>query len=211
MRTGGPAKNVRVRVPKPWNQNRRASWNGASFVDCWMRKSTGCPRRIAVQSCFVTLRGSRTRRRHAGCGARRGACAGGWTEHEKLRDRLTRRGVAPLASLTALVASGEAASASVIVPPPLVAGTVATLARTATASAVSATGSTAALELAESVFRAMFVAKLKLAGLLVAGILALGTLPFVVALEPAGRRRRPETIRCDRGARLRRPPSRGSP
>ncbi len=103
---------------------------------------------------------------------------------QKLRDRLTRRGIAPLAGLTALAAGGEAASASVVVPSPLVAGTVATLTRAATASAVSATGSTAALELAEGVFRAMFVAKLKLAALLVAAILALGTLPFVVALEP---------------------------
>ena len=105
---------------------------------------------------------------------------------QKLRDRLSRRGLTPLAGLTALAAGAEAASASVVVPSPLVAGTVATLARAATAKAVSATGSTAALELAESVFRAMFVAKLKLAALLVAAILALGTLPFVVALEPRG-------------------------
>ncbi len=105
---------------------------------------------------------------------------------QKLRDRLTRRGVAPLAGLTALAAGGDAAFASVVVPSPLVIGTVATLARAATASAVSATGSTAALELADGVFRSMFVAKLKLVALLVAGILALGTLPFVVAFEPRG-------------------------
>ena len=76
---------------------------------------------------------------------------------------------------------GEVASAAV--PAPLVAATVATLARAATATAVSATASTAALELADGVFRAMIVAKLKLAALLVVGILALGALPLVVALE----------------------------
>ncbi len=104
----------------------------------------------------------------------------------KLRDRLTRRGLAPAAGLTALVAGGEAVAAGVVVPASLVAETVATLARAATASAVSATGSTAALELAEGVFRSMFVAKLKLAAILVVGILALGAIPLVVALEPRG-------------------------
>ena len=88
-----------------------------------------------------------------------------------------------------------------VVPSPLVAGTVSTLARAATASAVSATGSTAAFELAEEVFRAMFVAKLKPAALLVAGILALGTLAFVVRASRVGRRWLPETIRRDRAAR----------
>ncbi len=105
---------------------------------------------------------------------------------EKLRDRLTRRGLAPAAGLTALAAGGEAASAGVVVPASLLAETVATLARAATASAVWATGSTAALELAEGVFRSMFLAKLKLAAILVVGILALGALPLVVALEPRG-------------------------
>ncbi len=103
---------------------------------------------------------------------------------QKLRDRLTRRGLAPAAGLTALAAAGENASAAV--PAPLVAAMVATLARAATASAVSATASTAALELADGVFRSMIVAKLKLAALLVVGILTLGTLPLLVALEPSG-------------------------
>ena len=44
-------------------------------------------------------------------------------------------------------------------------------------------GLPAALELADGVFRAMVVAKLKLAALLIVGILALGALPLVVALE----------------------------
>ncbi len=104
---------------------------------------------------------------------------------QKLRDRLTRRGLAPAALLAALAAGGEAASAAV--PASLVAATVATLARAATASAVTATASTSALELADGAFRAMFVARLKLTALAVVGILALGSLPLLVALEPRGR------------------------
>ena len=100
---------------------------------------------------------------------------------QKLRDRLTRRGLAPAAVLASLAAGGESASAAV--PAPLVAATVATLARAATATAVSGTASTAALELADGVFRAMIVAKLKLAAVLVVGILALGALPLLVALR----------------------------
>ena len=105
----------------------------------------------------------------------------------KLRDRLTRRGLAPAAGLTTLAALGEAASAAV--PAPLLAATVATLARAATASAVATTESAAAaIELADGVFRAMIVAKLKLAAMLVFGILALVALPLVFALEPRGPR-----------------------
>ena len=55
---------------------------------------------------------------------------------EKLKDRLTRRGLAPAAGLAALAMGGEGASAAV--PAPLIAATVATLARAATATAVSA-------------------------------------------------------------------------
>jgi RNA polymerase sigma factor (sigma-70 family) len=80
---------------------------------------------------------------------------------QKLKDRLVRRGVAPAAGLTALAAGGDSASAAV--PAPLIAGTIATLARAATATAVSGTDSASALELADGVFRAMIVAKVKLA------------------------------------------------
>ena len=59
---------------------------------------------------------------------------------EKLRDRLTRRGLAPTVGLGALAAGGEAASAA-SVPASLVAATVATLARAATATAVSGAAS----------------------------------------------------------------------
>jgi RNA polymerase sigma factor (sigma-70 family) len=94
---------------------------------------------------------------------------------QKLKNRLTRRGLAP-AGLAALAMGGEGASAAVSAP--LIAGTVATLARAATAKAVSVTASTAAFELAEGVFQAMIIAKLKLAAsFLAAGaiILAVGT------------------------------------
>ncbi len=70
---------------------------------------------------------------------------------EKLRDRLTRRGLAPAVGLAALAAGGEAASATVLAP--LVAATVATLARAATATAVSGAASASAIELADGVFR----------------------------------------------------------
>ena len=81
---------------------------------------------------------------------------------------------------------GESASAAV--PPSLLAETSATLARAATATAISVGRSAAVLELADGVFRAMAVARLKLAALVVVGIIALGTLPLVLALEPGGRR-----------------------
>jgi RNA polymerase sigma factor (sigma-70 family) len=94
----------------------------------------------------------------------------------KLQDRLVRRGVAPAAALAALAVGGDATAAAV--PAPLVAATVATLARAATATAVSTTASTAALELADGVFRSMVVAKLRLAASFLAAaaiILAAGT------------------------------------
>ena len=58
---------------------------------------------------------------------------------EKLRSRLVRRGLAPSAALIASALGAETASASV--PLPLIAGTVSTLGRAATARAVAATGS----------------------------------------------------------------------
>ncbi len=81
---------------------------------------------------------------------------------QKLKDRLVRRGVAPAAGLAALAAGGDSAAAAV--PASLVAETVTTLARAATATAVSGTASASALELADGVFRAMIVAKLRVAG-----------------------------------------------
>jgi RNA polymerase sigma factor (sigma-70 family) len=105
---------------------------------------------------------------------------------QKLKDRLGRRGVAPAAGLAALAAGAESASAAV--PAPLIAGTIATLTRAATATAVSGAASVSALELADAVFRGMIVAKLKVAALLVAGMIALGAMSLVVALEPNGPR-----------------------
>ncbi len=72
--------------------------------------------------------------------------------------------------------AGDMASAAV--PSSWIAGTVATLGRAATARAVSTTVSAGALELADGVFRAMILAKLKLAASFVvaaAVILAVGT------------------------------------
>jgi RNA polymerase sigma factor (sigma-70 family) len=88
----------------------------------------------------------------------------------KLKDRLTRRGLAPGAGLAGL-ATGSG-SASTTVPASLISGTVDTLTRAATATAVSATGTTAALELADGISRAIFVTKLKFA----ASFLAAGTI-----------------------------------
>jgi RNA polymerase sigma factor (sigma-70 family) len=106
---------------------------------------------------------------------------------EKLKARLIRRGVVPAVGLAALSAGGEVASAAV--PVPMVAATVATLVRAATATAVSGIASATVLEVANSVFLSMFVAKVRLAAWLVAGILTLGALPLVVALEPLGPKR----------------------
>ena len=95
---------------------------------------------------------------------------------QKLKERLTRRGVAPATALAAFAAGAEVASAAV--PAPLVAAMVATLTRAATATAVSGAASAAALELADGVFRAMIVAKLKVATSFLAAaaiILAAGT------------------------------------
>jgi RNA polymerase sigma factor (sigma-70 family) len=77
---------------------------------------------------------------------------------ETLRGRLIRRGVAPAAGLAVLAAGGEAVGAAV--PASIVAATVATLARSATASAIS---SSAAMEMADGVFRAMVAARLRTA------------------------------------------------
>jgi RNA polymerase sigma factor (sigma-70 family) len=116
---------------------------------------------------------------------------------QKLKDRLVRRGVAPAAGLAALAAGAESASAAV--PTPLIAGTVATLARAATATAVSGAASTSALELADAVFRGMIVARLKVAALLVVGLFTLGAMSLVVALEPSGPRTSPRTAPTQAG------------
>jgi RNA polymerase sigma factor (sigma-70 family) len=93
---------------------------------------------------------------------------------QKLHDRLTRRGLAPAAGLAAMTVGAEVTHAAV--PPPLVAATLATLARDATATAVSTAAYPAALELADGVSRAMIVAKLKLA----ASFLAAGAIILAV-------------------------------
>jgi RNA polymerase sigma factor (sigma-70 family) len=131
--------------------------------------------RLPVVLCYLEGRTHEEAARRLRCSA--GSVRGRLDRaRQKLKDRLTRRGLAPAAGLAALAMGGEGASAAV--PAPLIAGTVATLARAATAKAVSVTASTAALELADGVFRAMIVAKLKLAAsFLAAGaiILAVGT------------------------------------
>ena len=120
------------------------------------------------------------------------------------------------AGLAALAAGAEVASAAV--PAPLVAATVATLTRAATATAITGTASTAALELADGVFRAMIVAKLKVAVSFMAAaaiMLAMGTAWLIVLggsfarggrditanVEPqaAGPAERPQVLDGDRG------------
>jgi RNA polymerase sigma factor (sigma-70 family) len=102
---------------------------------------------------------------------------------QKLRDRLSRRGLAPEAGLFAATLGTELAPAAV--PPALIAGTVATLGRAATAGAVATTVSTTVIELTDRVLRAMSLAKLELAAsglaagatLLAVGVALLATLP----------------------------------
>lgn len=107
---------------------------------------------------------------------------------EKLKVRLTRRGLAPSAGLIASALAGDMASAAV--PPSWVTGTVATLGRAATARAISGVASAAVLELADGVFRGMVLAKVKMAALVSASavILAVGavlltTLPHSLARD----------------------------
>ncbi len=85
---------------------------------------------------------------------------------QRLKTRLTRRGVVPSTGLIASSLAGDMASAAV--PPSWIAATVATLGRAATARAISTTVSASALELANGVFRAMILAKLKVAASFVA-------------------------------------------
>ena len=94
---------------------------------------------------------------------------------EKLRGRLVRRGVAPAAGLIVTALSAETAASAV--PPRLIGATVSTLGRAETARAIATTGvRTVVRELADGLIRTMILAKLKLAGSVVAGtaILALG-------------------------------------
>jgi RNA polymerase sigma factor (sigma-70 family) len=157
--------------------------------------------RRAVVLCYLEGRTHEEAARRLRCSA--GSLRGRLDRaRQKLKDRLIRRGVAPAAALAALAAGGEATAAAVAVPAPLVAATVATLARAATARAVSAAGSTAALELADGVFRSMVVAKFRLAAWLVVGILASGMLPLGVALElapPAAQAPPRAAVAADRG------------
>ncbi len=97
----------------------------------------------------------------------------------RLQNRLARRGVAPAIGLGALSSLSEAA-----VPAPLVSATVATLSRAATASA--AAGSINAIELANGVFRAMGIMRLKVAAavMVMAGLVAAGAFPMLAAREP---------------------------
>jgi RNA polymerase sigma factor (sigma-70 family) len=107
----------------------------------------------------------------------------------KLRDRLQRRGLAPETGL--VVPSLAAESARAAIPPGLFEGTVATLGRSATAQAVSATaGSAAVRALADGLIRSMMVAKLKLLGSMLtaaAVIVALGTALLITLPHSLGR------------------------
>ena len=109
---------------------------------------------------------------------------------EKLKIRLTRRGVAPSVAMITGVLTADLATAAV--PSSWVSGTMATMARAATARAVATTVSAAVLELADGVFRAMILAKLRFAASFVVAasvVLAVGavistSLTFSVAQAP---------------------------
>jgi RNA polymerase sigma factor (sigma-70 family) len=109
---------------------------------------------------------------------------------EKLKTRLTRRGFAPAAGLTGSALAADMASAAV--PSSWISGTVATLGRAATARAIATTVSATVLDLANGVFRAMIVARIKLAASLIsvaAVVLAVGgmltmSLTHSVAQDP---------------------------
>jgi RNA polymerase sigma factor (sigma-70 family) len=109
---------------------------------------------------------------------------------EKLKTRLTRRGFAPAAGLTGSALAADMASAAV--PSSWISGTVATLVRAATARAIATTVSATVLDLANGVFRAMIVARIKLAASFVAAaavVLAVGgvltmSLTHSVAQDP---------------------------
>ncbi|MHB1562387.1 MAG: sigma-70 family RNA polymerase sigma factor, partial [Isosphaeraceae bacterium] len=98
----------------------------------------------------------------------------------KLQERLARRGVSLAIGLGALSSLSEAA-----VPAPLISATIATLSRAATATA--AAGSMRAIELADGVFRAMGVVRLKVAAavMVMAGLVASGAMSMLAAREPA--------------------------
>ncbi|QEH31949.1 ECF RNA polymerase sigma-E factor [Aquisphaera giovannonii] len=100
-----------------------------------------------------------------------------------LKGRLIRRGVAPAAAATSLSAAGEANAA---VPAPLLGGTVAMLAKAATAEAVSAAIAPGILEASRGVVRGMIAARLTAAAAIVLGlgVLAMAAAPLVVAIEP---------------------------
>jgi RNA polymerase sigma factor (sigma-70 family) len=124
---------------------------------------------------------------------------------QKLRDRLTRRGLAPTAGLVTVALTVEPASAAV--PPSLLAGTVTTLMRAATARAVATTVSVAVRELADGVFRTMILSKLKLAASALAAVVALLAVGMVLPAALTHSLAHDETAGTTAGAS----PSNGAP
>jgi RNA polymerase sigma factor (sigma-70 family) len=112
---------------------------------------------------------------------------------ERLRRRLTTRGMAPGIGLIGSVLTADVWSA---VPPPMIAATVATLGRYTTARAVSSGISATILALADGVFTTMILSKVKavivtlVAGvaLLSAGAAAIAILPHAIEQEENARR-----------------------
>ena len=97
----------------------------------------------------------------------------------RLRDRLTRRGLAP-AALAALSTAGRAEAA---VPAPLVDETIGAATRFAAGRAAGVSAPVAAL--VQGVFRAMFLAKLKSAAALLAALLLVSTLMISTLAGPS--------------------------
>jgi RNA polymerase sigma factor (sigma-70 family) len=143
--------------------------------------------RRPVVICYVEGRthDEAARRLHCSTGSVRGRLD---RAREKLKDRLTRHGITPVAGLAALAIGGDAALAAV--PTVLIDGTVATLTRASTAKAVATTASTAALELANGMFRSMAFAKFRLAASLLAAsavVIAVGATWLMAKIGSAAR------------------------
>ena len=168
-RPGGESKAARPEAVWPVCDLERGELR--AMIDEEIRRLPEKYRRPVVL-CYLEGRSHEEAARRLRCSA--GSVRGRLDRaRRKLQGRLIRRGVAPAAGLAALAAGGEAVSATV--PASMTAATVATLARAATARAVSS-ASPVAIELAESVFRGMVAAKLRLAAsFLLAGAIVMAS------------------------------------
>ncbi len=167
---------------------------GAVLHDEVNRLPGGC--RAAVVLCYFDGLSPEQAARQLGCpvGTVQSRLARG---RERLRSRLTRRGLAPV--LGALAASTAADAAATTPPAALVEATVqAALARSAAATAASGP----VIRLAEGVLRSMFLIKLRTVALAVITLAALAAGAGVLVQKARAGRLRPnvEQIRAELGA-----------